>query len=149
MGGAIQTITVILLKISGITVVFMVKDCYICSAKKDKQSFTMGAKIVYKSYNQNDSLLFPPALGDLIPENHPVRTVSAVIDRLDITGIESTYKGGGTKIESVANRYTFVWKGSVEKNKSKLEAKVAAVLRTAEEVLAKENATNPNPTDGQ
>ena len=55
----------------------------------------------------------------------------------------------GTKIESVANRYTFVWKGSVEKNKSKLEAKVAAVLRTAEEVLAKENATNPNPTDGQ
>ena len=230
MGGAIQTITVILLKISGITVVFMVKDCYICSAKKDKQSFTMGAKIVYKSYNQNDSLLFPPALGDLIPENHPVRTVSAVIDRLDITGIESTYKGGGTssfhprmllkvivysymcnvysgrrmerllkenvnymwlsgmsrpdfrtinrfrserlsdgrleevfrqvvlllngeglvslrvqyidgtKIESVANRYTFVWKGSVEKNKSKLEAKVAAVLRTAEEVLAKENA---------
>ena len=199
----------------------------------------MGAKIVYKSYNQNDSLLFPPALGDLIPENHPVRTVSAVIDRLDITGIESTYKGGGTssfhprmllkvivysymcnvysgrrmerllkenvnymwlsgmsrpdfrtinrfrserlsdgrfeevfrqvvlllngeglvslrvqyidgtKIESVANRYTFVWKGSVEKNKSKLEAKVAAVLRTAEEVLAKENATNPNPTDGQ
>ena len=60
----------------------------------------MGAKIVYKSYNQNDSLLFPPlfppALGDLIPENHPVRTVSAVIDRLDITGIESTYKGGGT-----------------------------------------------------
>ena len=56
----------------------------------------MGAKIVYKSYNQNDSLLFPPTLGDLIPESHPVRTVSAVIDRLDITGIESTYKGGGT-----------------------------------------------------
>ena len=170
----------------------------------------MGAKIVYKSYNQNDNLLFPPTLGDLIPENHPVRTVSAVIDRLDITGIESTYKGGGTssfhprmllkvivysymcnvysgrrmerllrenvnymwlsgmsrpdfrtinrfrserlsdgrfdevlrqvvlllngeglvslkvqyidgtKIESVANRYTFVWRGSVEKNKSKL-----------------------------
>ena len=190
----------------------------------------MGAKIVYKSYNQNDSLLFPPTLGDLIPDSHPVRTVSAVIDRLDITGIESTYKGGGTssfhprmllkvivysymcniysgrrmerllrenvnymwlsgmsrpdfrtinrfrserlsdgrfdevfrqvvellngeglvslkvqyidgtKIESVANRYTFVWKGSVEKNKSKLEAKVNAVLRRAEEVLAMEDA---------
>ena len=42
----------------------------------------------------------------------------------------------GTKIESVANRYTFVWKGSVEKNKEKLEAKVDAVLRTAEDVLA-------------
>ena len=86
---------VILLEISKITVVFMVKDCYIYSAKKEKQSFTMGAKIIYKPYNQNDNLLFPPTLGDLIPENHPVRTVSAVIDRLDITGIESTYKGEG------------------------------------------------------
>ncbi|TYP89282.1 transposase, partial [Sphingobacterium allocomposti] len=28
----------------------------------------------------------------------------------------------GTKIESAAGRYTFVWKGSVEKNKVKLEA---------------------------
>ncbi len=55
----------------------------------------MGAKVTYKSYNQNDSLLFPPSLGELIPENHPVRTVSAIIDRLDISGIESTYKGGG------------------------------------------------------
>ena len=64
--------------------------------QKDNQSFTMCAKIVYKSYNQNDNLLFPPSLGELIPENHPVRTVSAIIDRLDISDIESTYKGGGT-----------------------------------------------------
>ena len=28
----------------------------------------MCAKIVYKSYNQNDNLLFPPSLGELIPE---------------------------------------------------------------------------------
>ena len=49
-----------------------------------------------KSCNQNDSLLFPVSLGELIPENHPVRTVSAIIGRLDISGIESTYKGGGT-----------------------------------------------------
>lgn len=35
-------------------------------------------------------------MGELIPENHSVRTVSAIIDRLDIFGIESTYKGGGT-----------------------------------------------------
>ena len=189
----------------------------------------MCAKIVYKSYNQNDNLLFPPSLGELIPENHPVRTVSAIIDRLDISDIESTYKGGGTssfhprmllkvivysymsnvysgrrmerllhenvnymwlsgmsrpdfrtinrfrserlcdgrfeelfrqtvimmneegvvslkvqyidgtKIESVANKYTFVWKGSIEKNKAKLEAKVDALLKAAESVLAEEN----------
>ena len=45
----------------------------------------------------------------------------------------------GTKIESVANRYTFVWKGSVEKNKARLEAKVDAVLKEAEHVLEEEN----------
>ena len=189
----------------------------------------MSAKIVYKDYNQNESLLFPPTLGELVPENHPVRIVNAVIDRLDISSVESTYKGGGTssfhprmllkvivysylcnvysgrrmerllqenvnymwlsgmsrpdfrtinrfrserladgrfdglfrqvvlllndeglvslkvqyidgtKIESVANRYTFVWKGSVEKNKARLEAKVDAVLKEAEHVLEEEN----------
>ena len=46
----------------------------------------------------------------------------------------------GTKIESVANKYTFVWKGSVEKNKEKLLAKVDGVLKEAEEALAEENA---------
>lgn len=34
----------------------------------------------------------------------------------------------GTKIESASNRYTFVWRGSVEKNKVKLEEKIHAVL---------------------
>ncbi len=46
----------------------------------------------------------------------------------------------GTKIESVANKYTFVWKGSTEKNKAKLEANVKAVLDAAETELALENA---------
>lgn len=46
----------------------------------------------------------------------------------------------GTKIESAANKYTFVWKGSVEKNKARLEAKVDAVLKMAEAVLAEEDA---------
>ncbi len=34
----------------------------------------------------------------------------------------------GTEIESASNRYTFVRRGSVEKNKVKLEAKIQAVL---------------------
>ena len=46
----------------------------------------------------------------------------------------------GTKIESVANKYTFVWKGSTEKNKAKLEANVRSVLKAAENALAMENA---------
>mgnify|MGYP002715502977 CR=1 FL=1 len=34
----------------------------------------------------------------------------------------------GTKIESASNKYTFVWRGSVEKYKSKLEDKIRDVL---------------------
>lgn len=34
----------------------------------------------------------------------------------------------GTKIESASNRYTFVWKKSVEKNKAKLETKIQSIL---------------------
>ena len=34
----------------------------------------------------------------------------------------------GTKIESKANRYTFVWRKSTEKNRVKLMAKIKALL---------------------
>ena len=34
-------------------------------------------KVLYKSYTQNDYFLFPPCIGEFIPENHPVRTVNA------------------------------------------------------------------------
>ena len=187
------------------------------------------AKVIFKSYNPNDSLLLPPCLGDYLPQNHKARIVSTIIDRLDISDIESAYKGGGTssynprmllkvivyaylnnvysgrqmekllveniaymwlsgmqnpdfrtinifrskrlvgkfdsiftqivsllheeglvslnvqyidgtKIESAANKYTFVWKGSTEKNKAKLEANVKSVLESAEKILAMENA---------
>ena len=186
------------------------------------------AKVVLKSYNPNDNLLLPPCLGDYLPQNHPARVVSAIIDRLDISEIEAGYVGGGTssynprmllkvivyaylnnvysgrqmekllveniaymwlsgmqtpdfrtinifrskrladkfdniftqivlllheenlvslkvqyidgtKIESVANKYTFVWKGSTEKNKVKLENNVREVLKAAESALAMEN----------
>ena len=47
----------------------------------------------------------------------------------------------GTKIESVANKYTFVWRGSVEKNKVKLIEKVKGVLSAAEQELEIEQST--------
>lgn len=53
-------------------------------------------KVLYKSYTQNDYFLFPPCIGEFIQENHPVRTVNAILDNFDISEIESTYKGGGT-----------------------------------------------------
>jgi transposase len=175
-------------------------------------------RATFKQNNQNQPSLFPFDFGDLIDQDHPVRIVNQVIDGLDISGIISTYPGGGassyhprmmikvliyaylnniytsrkiakalkenvhfiwlsgqqfpdfrtinwfrgkklktqiddifkqvvlmlqgaglvsleevftdgTKIESVANRYTFVWKKSVEKFKEKLETKIKAVLK--------------------
>lgn len=45
----------------------------------------------------------------------------------------------GTKIESAANRYTFVWRGSVEKNKQKLESKIQVVLDEISQVIEEDN----------
>jgi len=46
----------------------------------------------------------------------------------------------GTKIESASNRYTFVWKGSVEKNKARLEAKIQSVLSDIESQIRTDQA---------
>jgi len=46
----------------------------------------------------------------------------------------------GTKIESASNRYSFVWKGSVEKNKAKLEGKIQAVLSAIESQIKQEQS---------
>ena len=190
------------------------------------------AKLAIKSDNRKQNLLLPPSLDELVPENHMVRVVDAVIDRLDISDILSTYRGGGnsafnpkmmlkvlifaylsnvyssrrieellrrdiyfmwlagmkrpdfrtinyyrgkrlkegfdavftqvvrllheegfvslkvqyidgTKIESVANKYTFVWRGSVEKYDARLKAKTEALLRQIEQNHAVENQENP------
>lgn len=54
------------------------------------------AKPVFKSYVQNQPMLIPPSYEDLVPQNHPVRVVNEVIERIDISGLEKSYKGGGT-----------------------------------------------------
>lgn len=41
-------------------------------------------------------LLLPPSLEELIEENHPVRVVDRVIDKINIDGLIKTYQGGGT-----------------------------------------------------
>ncbi|MEN9568673.1 MAG: hypothetical protein RLZZ69_3869 [Cyanobacteriota bacterium] len=45
----------------------------------------------------------------------------------------------GTKIEAVSNRYTFVWRGSVEKYKEKLEVKINTVLSDIESSIQSDN----------
>lgn len=46
----------------------------------------------------------------------------------------------GTKIESKANKYTFVWRKTVEKNRAKLQEKIRALLRQIDEVIAQDKA---------
>jgi transposase len=176
---------------------------------------------VFKPLPAQQPSLFREDLFEQIPENHPVRLISQVVDELDISELMKEYKGGGassfhprmmlkvlfyayfcniyscrkiakaleeniyfmwisgnsrpdyrtinhfrgkrlkkyihklfaevvrllnamgfvsfnvqyvdgTKIESAANRYTFVWRKSVEKNKEKLEIKIAAIIKEIE-----------------
>ena len=46
----------------------------------------------------------------------------------------------GTKIESVANKYSFVWRGSVEKYDARLREKTDTILKEIEQVIEAENS---------
>jgi len=186
-------------------------------------------KVQFKALPSNSPSLFPEDIFSRIPENHPVRLVNAVVDKLNIDHIIGQYKGGGTtsyhprmlikilfyaylsniyscrrieralqenihfmwlsghsspdyrtinyfrgkrlrghirslfgdvvrllqesgyvslkvqyidgtKIESASGRYTFVWKGSIEKNKAKLEKKIEAVLSDIESQIRQDQS---------
>ena len=46
----------------------------------------------------------------------------------------------GTKIESKANKYTFVWRKTVEKNRAKLQDKIRVLLQQIDEVIVQDKA---------
>jgi len=183
------------------------------------------SKVVFKQSNQGQICMFPMSLDEKIPLDAPVRLVNQIVDKLDISRVIDTYKGGGssnyhprmmlklvlfaylnniyscrrieknnrenihymwlsgmqtpdhntinyfrsrrlkdtindiftqvvlllvetgylslevayvdgTKIESRSNRYTFVWRKTVEKNKSKLESKIRTILEQIDEGIA-------------
>ena len=47
----------------------------------------------------------------------------------------------GTKIESKANRYTFVWRKTVEKNRARLLEKIKVLLEQIDDAIAQDNAS--------
>ena len=192
------------------------------------------AKLAIKSETAKQKGLFPIEIDDLIPQTHIVRAVNTLIDRLDITEVLGTYKGGGnsafsprtmvkilvyaylcniyssrkieqalkenitfmwiagmrrpnwrtinlfrgkrlknhfenlftqvvlllseqgfvslnvqyvdgTKVESCANKYTFVWRKTVEKNQAKLKNRLAALLQKIEQENEIESGELPSP----
>ena len=56
----------------------------------------VNSKAVFKPYDQQQILLLPPRLDELIPANHLVRVVNTVVDQLDLSAIINQYEGGGT-----------------------------------------------------
>jgi transposase len=47
----------------------------------------------------------------------------------------------GTKIESKANKYTFVWRKTVEKNRAKLMEKISVLLSQIDDAIAQDNVS--------
>lgn len=62
------------------------------------------------------------------------RQIVALLHQEGFVSLEVQYIDG-TKIESAANKYGFVWRGSVEKHDKRLREKTDAVLREIEQVL--------------
>jgi transposase len=53
------------------------------------------SKAVFKPYDQQQILLLPPSLDELISPDHLVRVVNQVINNLDLSPIINQYEGGG------------------------------------------------------
>lgn len=53
----------------------------------------------------------------------------------------------GTKIESKANKYTFVWRRTVEKNRAKLQEKIHVLLGQIDDVIAQDKAAETDKVD--
>lgn len=64
--------------------------------------------------------------------------VVKMLQELQVLSLDIQYIDG-TKIESAANKYTFVWRGSVEKNKAKLEQKIKKVLADIDHQIQQDN----------
>lgn len=193
------------------------------------------AKIHFRPYTPNQTVLFPQRIDEDIAPDAPVRIVNAIVDSLDLDNFRRLYKGtgrcpyhpkmmlkailyaymnnvyscrkieqlllrdihyiwlagyekpdfitinrfrnrvkdeinnvftqlvliladkgfisldveyvDGTKIESKANKYTFVWRKSVERNRAKLMDKIRVLLEQVDESIAQENAPQDTPVE--
>ena len=70
--------------------------------------------------------------------------VVLLLVEMDYLSLDTVYFDG-TKMESRANRYTFVWRKTVEKNKAKLESKIHKILEQIDEGIAQDNQPDDDP----
>ena len=80
-----------------------------------------------------------------------VQVVELLVDMGQVS-LEVSYVDG-TKIESVANKYTFVWRKNVERYKGNLEKKIRSILAQIDEGIAQDNRDNsdeiPTPINSE
>ena len=53
------------------------------------------AKLHFRSYTTNQTVLFPQRIDENIAENDPVRIVSSIVDHLDMSSVNKLYNGMG------------------------------------------------------
>ena len=197
--------------------------------------FFVMAKLHFRPYIPNQTVLFPQRIDENIAENAPVRIVNAIVDNLHLDNFKKLYKEtgrcpyhpkmmlkvilyaymnniyscrkieqlllrdihyiwlsgyekpdfitinrfrnrvkeeinnvftqlvlvladkgfisldveyiDGTKIESKANKYTFVWRKTVERNRAKLMDKIRVLLEQVDEAIAQENSVKDTPVE--
>src|SRR6218665_878448 len=53
-------------------------------------------KPTFRAYDQNQLLMLPPSLEDLIPKHHPVRVVNDVINQINLSPLLDAYQHRGS-----------------------------------------------------
>lgn len=53
------------------------------------------SQVKFKPYDQDQLMVLPPRLEDMIDQNHPVRVVNQIINQIDIDPVLRKYQGGG------------------------------------------------------
>jgi len=71
--------------------------------------------------------------------------VVELLAREGLLSIDETYTDG-TKMEANANRYTFVWKKSIQANKEKMKKQLTEIWQYAQQIAADEDKM-PEPPD--
>lgn len=119
----------------------------IYSSRKIEQALTDRVSFMWLSGNQtpDHNTINRFRSSHLKDSIHEVFTqVVVMLVEMGCLSLEVAYIDG-TKIESRANRYTFVWRKSIEKHKERLEEKIHKVLGMIEEGIAQDNNPEEDP----
>ncbi len=111
------------------------------SCRKIARALTENIHFMYISGNSTPDFRTINDFRGKILKDHIHKLFSEVVKMLVEMGYVSldVQYIDGTKIEAKSNRYTFVWRGSVEKYKEKLEVKINTILSDIESSIQADN----------